>query len=120
MRLRNPAMRGWIAERDGAHLGHVTWLPATASRKPSDEPGLAHLEQLFVRRAHWGSGVAKTLMDHAVAEAREAGFTRMRLATPSGHPRARRFYEREGWSPVAVLPDEPIGLELVEHRRDLR
>ena len=120
MRLGNPAMRAWIAERDGEHQGHVTWLPATESRKPSDEEGLAHLEQLFARRAHWGPGTAKTLMDRAVEEAREAGFTKMRLATPTGHPRARRFYEREGWTAGAVLPDEPIGLELVEYRLDLR
>jgi hypothetical protein len=44
----------------------------------------------------------------------------MRLFTPSGQKRARRFYEREGWwlaRPPAF--DERIGLEIAEYRRAL-
>jgi hypothetical protein len=56
-----------------------------------------------------------------VAEAREAGsYTAMRLHTPAEHGRARRFYEREGWTADAPAFYEPmLGLALVTYRRAL-
>ena len=121
VRLRSPHLRAWVAEQDGEQVGHVTFLPASESRVPIDDPTLAHLEQLFVRPSHFGTGVAGRLLALATGEAREAGFARMRLATPVAHIRARRFYEREGWAPVGdVLTGEPIGLELQEYRVRLR
>ena len=119
MRLGRPGVAAWIAEEPdtGEAAGHVTYLPAADSRVPSDDPELAHLEQLFVRRAHWGSGVASRLLGVAVSDAARAGFTTMRLFTPADHPRARRFYEREGWTTDGHrLDGRPIGLELVEFR----
>ena len=120
VRLKHPRMRAWLAEQDGEPAGHVTWLPASEAREVSHEPGLAHLEQLFVRRAHWGAGAAASLLARAVEDARAAGFEEMRLATPTGQHRARRFYEREGFA-VSREPwvQEPLGLELVEYRRRL-
>lgn len=119
-RLSRPSVRGWLAEEDGAPVGHVTFLPATESQQQTDEPGLAHLEQLFVRRAHWGGGSASLLHDRAVEAARDDGYAEMRLATPIAHARARRFYERAGWTAVgAPFVAQPLGLELVEYRRGL-
>ena len=84
---------------------------------PAADPALAHLRNLFVDREHWGSGVAATLLDASAAEARERGFSTMRLFTPAGQARARRFYEREGWSAVGEEFDVPaLGLPLVEYR----
>jgi hypothetical protein len=40
------------------------------------------------------------LDDVSDPSARERGSARMRLFTPAGHGRARRFYEREGWVPA--------------------
>jgi hypothetical protein len=56
----------------------------------------------------------------ALDEAAHRGFTAMRLFTPAGQARARRFYEREGWK-VAGEPfdDSEFGLALVEYRREL-
>ena len=117
--LGRPGLAAWIAEEPdtGEAAGHVTYLPATGSREPSDDPDLAHLEQLFVRRAHWGTGLASRLLDAAVSHAAGSGYTVMRLFTPADHPRARRFYEREGWTTDGHrLEGRPIGLELVEFR----
>ena len=120
VRLRLPPLRGWLAELDGAPAGHVTWLPAADARHAVDDPGLAHLEQLFVRRAFWGTEVASVLMARAVEQAARSGFARMRLGTPTGQLRARRFYEREGWTPSGEpWVEQPLGLELVEYVRDL-
>jgi GNAT superfamily N-acetyltransferase len=122
VRLRRPNMTGWIAEDEaGAAAGHVTYLPAAESRDPVDDPRLAHLEQLFVRPAHWGSGIAARLLAVAVADATESGYATMRLATPVDHLRARRFYEREGWAPHGEpFSGDAIGLRLLEYRLALR
>ena len=120
VRLGLASLRAWLAELGGAPAGHVTWLPAADARHAVDDPRLAHLEQLFVRRAFWGTEVATVLMAHAVEEAARAGFRRMRLGTPTGQLRARRFYEREGWAPAGEpWVEQPLGLELVEYFRPL-
>ena len=110
-----------VAEHDGELVGHVGFLPADRlSFARVDDPGLVHFRQLFVTPAHWGTGLAMRLHAAAVDEARARGFTAMRLFTPGGQVRARRFYEREGWS-LARPPafDERIGLEIAEYRRAL-
>jgi GNAT superfamily N-acetyltransferase len=121
VRLRAGDQHAWVAvdERDRV-AGQVAYLPASRARHPADDPHLAHLGQLFLRREHWGSGLAVRLLGIALADAAERGYTAMRLFTPSEHVRARRFYEREGWA-VSGEPmlEEPLGLELVEYRRPL-
>ena len=109
-----------VAEREGELVGHVGFLPAERTFAPVGDPRLAHFRQLFVARAHWGSGLATRLHAAAIDEARARGFASMRLFTPGGQARARRFYEREGWS-LARPPafDERIGLEIAEYRRAL-
>jgi hypothetical protein len=61
------------------------------------------------------------LHTRALHAARERGFTAIRLFTPTGQARARRFYEREGWT-VNGEPfcDPGFGLQLVEYHRSLR
>ena len=110
-----------VAEDAGEVVGHVGFLPAAAlAWAPVDDPGLVHFRQLFVRPGHWGSGLATTLHGAALDEARARGFTSMRLFTPAGQTRARRFYERERWAlEQPAFFEERIGLEIVEYRRSL-
>jgi GNAT superfamily N-acetyltransferase len=101
-------------------VGQVTVLPVALAARPVPEPRLAHLRNLFVDRGHWGTGLAATLLGAAVATARERGHAEMRLFTPARHARARRFYEREGWTPAgAEFHDRGPGLPMVEYRRAL-
>jgi GNAT superfamily N-acetyltransferase len=110
-----------IAEHDGDLAGHVGFLPADQlSFARVNDPRLVHLRQLFVARAHWGTGLAARLHGAAVDEARARGFRSMRLFTPAGQERARRFYEREGWAQtLAPFYDGRIGFEIVEYRYTL-
>jgi GNAT superfamily N-acetyltransferase len=102
----------WTAEDEAA--GHVALLP------DSDRRDTAHLWQLFVRPAWWGTGVADVLHDRFVAHAREAGCRRARLVTPAAHARARRFYERRGWRTDGPPGDLiGFGMPLVSYRCDL-
>src|SRR5262249_17484647 len=107
-----------VAERDGELVGQITLLPAARAPHPVDNPRLGHVSNLFVRRDHWGGGLARGLPAPAVGIARNSAFTELRLFVAEGQGRARRFYEREGWRPAGEPFDDPVpGLTMVEYRR---
>lgn len=109
-----------LALRGGEPAGHLIAMPAAVSRVPDPDPALGHLLHLFVRPAHWGSGVALGLHERGLAEASARGFAQLRLFTPAPHARARRFYEREGWEAAGPPRPEPeFGMDIVEYRRPL-
>jgi GNAT superfamily N-acetyltransferase len=109
-----------VAEIDDAIVGHVAFMSArTHPLGHGVGEEVAHLWQLFVRREFWGSGAARRLMADAVAAARARGFRAMRLFTPEGQARARRFYEREGWVQHGEPFEAGLGIPLVEYRREL-
>jgi GNAT superfamily N-acetyltransferase len=100
--------------------GHVGWLAAAEARRPVADPGLGHLWQLFVRRDRWGTGLAARLHSIGLEAAAEHGFTALRLYTPADHARARRFYEREGWTLRGEpFDDAAFGMAIAEYRREL-
>jgi GNAT superfamily N-acetyltransferase len=115
-RIRDPASSCFVAEEDGAPVGHAVLIPATTSRVPSDDPRLGHVVQVFVRPSHWGTDVAKAVFGAIVADAPRLGFTHLRLYTPEAQARARRFYEREGWQLAGREEDTPLGFAMVEYR----
>jgi GNAT superfamily N-acetyltransferase len=101
----------FVALAGAEPAGHVALLADLS-------PGTAYLWQLFVRPAHWGTGLADRLHDAFLQEARARGYERGRLKTPFGQGRARRFYERNGWETdgLAAL-DDALGLELLVYTR---
>jgi len=123
-RLAEPEVWGLVAETAaGMPAGHVAFAPARTSRRVDADPGLAHLWMLFLREPFHATGLATRLLSAAQDEAAARGFQAMRLFTPAGQARARRFYEREGWhvvEPLEPKPDPDFGLHLAEYRRDLR
>lgn len=64
------------------------------------------VEQVFVSRAARGTGVAATLLADAVTRIAAAGHRSAWLAVVAGNARARRFYEKHGWSDEGDLPYE--------------
>jgi RimJ/RimL family protein N-acetyltransferase len=77
--------------------------------------GEGWLQRLYVREAAWGSGLARELHAAALAALGEQGATTASLWCLAENPRARRFYERQGWrlnGTERVVPFPP-------HPRDL-
>jgi len=75
--------------------------------------GGGRLERLYVRPAAWGTGVAEELHAAALDALREQGATAASLWCLVENPRARRFYERQGWrldgtERVVPFPPHPI------------
>jgi GNAT superfamily N-acetyltransferase len=56
------------------------------------------VEQVYVSRDHRGSGVAGTLLTEAEQQVKANGHSEAWLAVATGNARARRFYERSGWT----------------------
>jgi GNAT superfamily N-acetyltransferase len=114
--LQDPGYHAFVAEAGGAIAGQVAVLAADATALPAGDPELAHLRNLFVAREHWGSGVGSALLHAGEDDARERGFTAIRLFVAGGQARARRFYEREGWEMrVDAYFDPQIDFEIVEY-----
>ena len=115
--------------RDGSwcFVGFMNNVPAghVMARPELDEAGVplagvSRITHLFVRRDHWGTGLADTLHDMMLDSMRERGYTSSVLWTPVGAARARAFYKRKGWRETGELePESDLGLELLEYRLEL-
>ena len=121
---------GW---RDG-HLGHVPdELVALRTRESFDDRAAARVadtvvadvdgevagfvmvvgdevEQVYVAASHRGTGLAATLLTEAEQLVAANGHTRAWLAVAPGNARARRFYERSGWTDEGRF-DYPASIE---------
>ncbi|MFH8794974.1 GNAT family N-acetyltransferase [Streptomyces sp. NPDC017941] len=56
------------------------------------------VEQVYVAAHHRGTRVSKALLAAAEQRVAERGHSRAWLAVVNGNTRARRFYERNGWT----------------------
>ena len=68
------------------------------------------VEQVYVSRDHRGSGVAGVLLGEAERQVKTNGHREAWLAVATGNARARRFYERSGWSDGGAF-DYPATIE---------
>jgi GNAT superfamily N-acetyltransferase len=103
-----PGMRLLVAEREGRIVGHATVVV---------DDTRAELSALYVVPEEWGSGVAAALHEEAVAGMRELGGTEATLWVVEGNTRARRFYEREGWTADGETKSSMFDLRELRYRR---
>jgi len=87
-----------IAEVDGQVVGYVKLGPLMLPVE-TDVPAL-ELRQIYVLKAHHGSGIARALMDWAIATARQLRARELYLTVYTDNPRARRVYDRYGFTEV--------------------
>ena len=103
----------WIWERgthrltvavDGDTLAGFSYLG------PAEQDGVAELHAIHADPAYVGTGVGRALMGDALPALARLG-DRAVLWVLEANLRARRFYERGGWTPDGTGRTEPIGGE---------
>jgi GNAT superfamily N-acetyltransferase len=87
-----------------------------------DDETRGELYAIYALPEAWGSGAGRTLLGASVEALREGGYGEAILWVLADNPRARRFYEREGWSPDGgAKTDAFFGIAVTElrYRRSL-
>ena len=100
--LADPSHQYLIAESEGAIVGYVLTkagddAPPCVTVRPS-----AEIARFYVDRPWHGSGVAKLLMDAAVADARRRDALGIWLGVWEHNVRAVRFYAKHGFRDVGA------------------
>jgi GNAT superfamily N-acetyltransferase len=99
-------VRPFVAEEDGAIVGELIL-------------GTSELFAIYVHPERWGTGVGQVLLDRAHAELARTCDAAV-LTCLVDNPRARRFYERNGWELVETLVEPHFGgipTEVCRYRR---
>jgi GNAT superfamily N-acetyltransferase len=104
--------RVWVAEPEGRVVGFA-WIGDSRDVAAADE---GELFAIYVLPEAWGSGAGAALMGAALPALRERYPTSI-LWVLEDNPRARRFYEREGWSLDGGRKEDTfLGVEVTEVR----
>ena len=113
---RNHLFAGLV---NGVTLGFSLSGPARGTDEHAHTDGAGEVFAFYLHPDAWGSGLASALMTRAVDQLATDGYSTAVLWVLRDNPRARRFYEREGWSPTgrttmwagpasASHPPEPV------------
>jgi GNAT superfamily N-acetyltransferase len=104
-----------VAEIDGTIQAIATVGPFRDHESIDDPSG--ELWMINVHPDAFGTGIATALHRRALDHLRKDGHHRAALWVVDDNPRARRFYEREGWQEDQVRQEDQFGdLTIVEVR----
>ncbi len=95
-----------LAEVEGRVVGQIIVQLGTGHPAVTDGAATGYLHALRVRPEHRGHGVGTSLLQEAEGELRRRGFRQAAIAAAKENPRARRLYERLGYSRIADDPGE--------------
>jgi GNAT superfamily N-acetyltransferase len=90
-----PAFGVLVAEDAERVVGFASFGP---SRDEGATAGTGEIPAIYVDPEVLGTGVGRQLFEAAVGKLREGGFARATLWVLEANGRARRFYEKAGWS----------------------
>ncbi|MFI0977000.1 GNAT family N-acetyltransferase [Streptomyces sp. NPDC021093] len=97
-----PDVINLVAERTGRVVGWACFGPyrETEGAEPHSTPDrpTAELYTLYVHPDHLSTGTGRALLAECAGRARTAGFAAMSIWVLSTNDRARRFYERAGFT----------------------
>lgn len=108
------AVRNLVAERDGAVVG---WGCVGPCRDSDVGAGAGEVYALYVRPEHVSTGVGRALLTALLERAGSDGLSPLVLWVLKENTRARRFYEKAGFTPDgAEEPFEVGGVSVPEVR----
>ena len=85
--------------------------------------GRGEVWAFYVHPDRWGCGAATQLMEHVEDRLRAEGFVTAVLWVLDDNPRARRFYERQGWVATGIAANFDdyceVSVPEVEYRKEL-
>jgi GNAT superfamily N-acetyltransferase len=84
-----------VADDDGELLGYVG---CGANRDPAPPAEVGEVRSLFVSPKAWRRGVGRELMDAALDDLRDRGYTAAIVWSFAANDRANAFYERTGFT----------------------
>jgi len=108
-----------VAVADERVVGFVDVVP---SRDDDAAADAGEVTSIYVLPTAWGTGAGRALMAAAVDSLRSEGFRAVTLWVLRDNERARRFYERAGWTLDGARKDDVVaGVPVTEvrYRRDL-
>jgi GNAT superfamily N-acetyltransferase len=108
-----------VAEDDGRITGFAHTVPA---RDDDADEGTGEVTSIYTVAEAWGSGTGRALMAAAIEQLRAAGFRSATLWVLDSNGRARRFYERAGWTVDGAVKDDDLAgtpVRELRYRRNL-
>jgi GNAT superfamily N-acetyltransferase len=101
--------RTWVAEDEG----RVTAFAVTGPSEDADaEPSTGEVYAIYLEPDRVGTGLGRSLFEHAIADLRERGFSVVTLWVLETNERARRFYEVAGWRADGTETNERVDCEM--------
>jgi RimJ/RimL family protein N-acetyltransferase len=109
----------YIVERDGRPIGHLTVGPCRD--EDLDERSVGEIWGIYLGSGQWRQGIGTQVCRRAESMLRARGVTRSVLWVFEGNERARRFYERMGYTPDGATKIIEVGASLtaIRYRKDL-
>jgi GNAT superfamily N-acetyltransferase len=112
---------GVVAEYADEPVGMALAVPALADDGAGDErvPGLLHVTMIAVVPVHWGRRIGEVVLESVHSTARDQGYRRGQLWTHESNSRARRLYERLGWTASGRTKIDDTGEQIRHYVREL-
>ncbi len=112
-----PQAKYWLVLADGVEAGMIIAHPC----RDDDARDCGEIGAIYFLPENWRQGLGSAAMAHALQALREMGFGQVVLWVLEQNSRARRFYEKQGFTPDGAAKTLHIGRDLVEvrYRRSL-
>jgi ribosomal protein S18 acetylase RimI-like enzyme len=94
--LHRPHRTTLVIESHGRAIGYIAFGPAST---PSRELADGEIIGLYVHPDHWGQGAGSKLLAEALVQLEQRRFSRVIVWTMRDNARARRFYQKHGFTP---------------------
>jgi GNAT superfamily N-acetyltransferase len=114
-----PRNGAFVAVDDTQILGFVHFCP---SRDQDASPNVGEVTAIYVHPDHWGDGIGSELIQLAVDSLEQAGCSSATLWVLDVNARARKFYERSGWTTDGATKEDQrstFTLHEVRYAREL-